>query len=236
MDYIGHYKKDAAEFDYFEERSGATEDDERRAREFILSKVRRNTYKIMDAGCGSAWAAKALIPEGKFIVSTDISQINVQKALQKTPSEKHCGVVCDSYSLPFKNSSFDCIIASEIIEHTVNPGIFVQCLAEAVKPDGKLIISTPYKEKIAYSLCIHCNQKTPHNAHIHSFDENMLTDFGINAKTKHSRYSLFGNKYLIFGRTYVILKFFPFSLWKLIDAFFNKTLGKPAHILIEYFK
>jgi hypothetical protein len=41
FNYIEHYKKDAAEFDYFEERKGATAHDERRVREFIISTVER---------------------------------------------------------------------------------------------------------------------------------------------------------------------------------------------------
>jgi hypothetical protein len=39
FNYIDHYKKDAEEFDYFEERKGATAHDERRVREFIISKI-----------------------------------------------------------------------------------------------------------------------------------------------------------------------------------------------------
>lgn len=36
FNYIDHYKKDAEEFDYFGERSGATAHDERRVREYII--------------------------------------------------------------------------------------------------------------------------------------------------------------------------------------------------------
>ena len=39
FNYIDHYQKDAAEFDYFEERKGATAHDERRVREYIFSKA-----------------------------------------------------------------------------------------------------------------------------------------------------------------------------------------------------
>jgi len=42
FNYIGHYKKDAADFNYFEERKGATAHDERRVREFVMSKVGKN--------------------------------------------------------------------------------------------------------------------------------------------------------------------------------------------------
>ena len=236
MNYIEHYKKDAEEFDYFEDRFGATEDDEKRLREFILSKIPPYTVKIMDAGCGSAWAARLLLPSGKIVISTDLSFRNVKKAVDRFPSVNHYGVVCDSLNLPFKSSSFDSVIASEIIEHTVNPELFVKCLLYTVKQTGVLLVSTPYKEKLLYTLCIHCNNKTPIHAHLHTFDENMLISYGINSGVSKVLYSIFGNKHLIFLRTYVLLKYLPFSIWKLIDSLFVKILGKPVHILVEYFK
>ena len=58
FNYIEHYKIDAEEFDYFEERTGATEDDERRVREYILSRISEKDNTILDVGSGSAWVAK----------------------------------------------------------------------------------------------------------------------------------------------------------------------------------
>jgi SAM-dependent methyltransferase len=236
MDYVEHYKRDSEEFDYFEERFGATQDDEKRLREYILSKVPPRPVKVLDAGCGSAWAAQSLLPTGKFVISADISLRNVKKALEKYPSANHSGIVCDALHLPFKENTLDCVIASEIIEHTVDPQTFVKSLLGTVKQNGVLLVSTPYKEKIIYTLCVHCNQKTPLHAHLHSFNENILTGYGFDAKAHRAEYSLFGNKYLIFGRTYVILRYLPFTLWKFIDNLFNKVLGKPVHILVEYYK
>lgn len=236
MDYIDHYKKDAEEFDYFAERAGASKDDEKRLREYIISRVPINAFNILDAGCGSAWCAKSLLPIGRTVISTDISFINVKRALELNPSEKHFGVVCDSFNLPFKENSIDTIIASEIIEHTVDPEKFAESLFSVIKKGGALLVSTPYKEKIQYSLCIHCNKKTPMHAHLHSFDENILISIGYKIKAILTNYHLFGNKYLIFGRTYVLHSFLPFIIWKAIDSLFNKVLGKPVHILMEYIK
>lgn len=236
MDYVDHYKKDAEEFDYFAERYGATKDDERRLREYILSRLPSSSKLVLDAGCGSGWASRALIPEGKRIVSIDISMKNVATALKNSPSENHMGVICDTMHLPFKEHSFDAIIASEIIEHTVEPESFAASLFKAVKKGGVLLISTPYKEKILYTLCIHCNKKTPMNAHLHSFDENILLKIGRAIGSGNTKFNTFGNKFLIFGRTYVFHKFLPFTGWKLIDTLFNKILGRPVHILMEYYK
>jgi hypothetical protein len=46
-----------------------------------------------------------------------------------------------------------------------------------VRPGGRVLISTPYRERIRYVLCIHCNQPTPIHAHLNSFDEHRLASY-----------------------------------------------------------
>lgn len=236
FNYIEHYKKDATEFDYFEERKGATEHDERRVREYIISKVLKDVNSILDVGCGKGWVAKTFLPKGKQVSSLDISLTNPSKVKKLFPDESHSGIVADSFHLPFYNESFDCVIASEIIEHVINPAEFVQGLFRVVKKGGRLIITTPYKEKLIYYLCIHCNQKTPANAHINSFDENKLRMLYKENDLESYKYETFGNKLLIFLRTYVILQLFPFWLWKIKDKFANLIFKKPIHIICIYEK
>lgn len=236
FNYVEHYKTDAGEFDYFEERKGATAHDERRVHEYIRSVFDKKTNTILDVGCGSAWVAQTFLPENKNVISFDIALTNVQKARNIFPDKKHFGIAGDSFFLPIKSNSIDCVIASEIIEHVIDPKSFARELFRVVKPGGSLIITTPYKEVLRYYLCIHCNKKTPVNAHIHSFDENILTGFLSENETSKKVIKIFGNKILIFLRTYVILKFFPFGLWKLTDKLCNLFINKPAHILIKYVK
>ncbi len=70
FNYIDHYKKDAVEFDYFEERKGATAHDERRVREYIISKIPKSVNSILDVGCGKGWVAKEFLPERKTSLFT----------------------------------------------------------------------------------------------------------------------------------------------------------------------
>jgi len=236
FNYKEHYKKDAVEFDYFEERKGATAHDERRVREFVISKIPENANSILDVGCGNGWVAKEFLPKGKQVYSLDISVTNPDKAKKLYPFEKHFGVAADSFHLPFSDNTFDCVNASEIIEHVYDPVEFVKELFRVVKKGGSLVITTPYKEKIIYYLCIHCNQKTPANAHIHSFDEMKLRDLYSGKDLESFKYETFGNKFLIFLRSYVILKFFPFWLWKIKDKFASWIYNKPVHIICIYKK
>jgi 2-polyprenyl-3-methyl-5-hydroxy-6-metoxy-1,4-benzoquinol methylase len=52
-------------------------------------------------------------------------------------------VVCaDAHNLPYRQE-FDTIVAGELLEHLQNPGIFLGSCAHALKPSGRLVLSTP---------------------------------------------------------------------------------------------
>ncbi len=237
MDYIGHYTTDAEQFDYFSERiCKETEHGERRSREFIASRVPEKTQLLLDVGSGSAWAAKKFCPDGIKVVSMDISLKNIKTALERIPHENHYGIVGDGLNPPFPEDSFDCVIAAEVIEHTVDPADFAVNLFRLVKPGGKLIISTPYKEKIQYYLCVHCNKPTPKNAHLHSFDENKLSSLIPAGGVSSVKHFTFLNKALTIMRAGHILRFLPFGLWKIADSLANLIINKKTNIIIEFVK
>ncbi len=233
LNYIEHYKKDSECFDYFEELFFETECEEQRIYQYILSKIPQKAKIIADVGCGKGWLAKKLLFLDRIVVSIDVSFENVSKVLKLYPDEKHFGIVADGYHLPFKNESFDCTVASEVIEHLEQPDKFISELIRVTKQNGSIILTTPYKEKIRKTLCIHCNKPTPLNAHLHSFDENKLNSIlqtiGLGFQWKFGK---FGNSFVRYLRLYKVLRFLPFRLWKILDAFLN-LFYKPNHIIIE---
>jgi len=249
MNYIEHYEKDAELFDYFEEREcKATEHDEERLRQFIVSLIDKPYRTILDIGSGSGCLAEKIDFSKHNLISFDVSYKNIESVLQKTPNSKHFGIVGDALNPPFKSNSIDCIVASEVIEHLVSPKELISKMASILKPGGIFIISTPYKEKIPYYLCVHCNKMTPKNAHLHSFDENKLIsyfnelnlfdgkqtegNYGNDSQDCETEHFIFGNKALNILRTHVILKFLPFSIWRMVDRFANLIVNRPAHIII----
>lgn len=235
FDYIEHYKIDSENFDYFEKRPAGTEHDERRVRENIIRTISRSSNKILDVGSGSAWLAKHFTQNNKYVYSMDISIKNIKTALGLINNNYHNGLVADSFSLPFADNIFDTVVASEVIEHVISPENFLNELFRVVKPGGQLIISTPYKELLQYTLCIHCNKPTTLHAHIHSFDEKILKNL-ITKNLDFFEFKTFGNKALIYLRTHVLLKYFPYPLWNLIDIISNKFVKHPMHIVCEYRK
>lgn len=232
-DYIAHYEIDSQQSDYFNEEFGAdTLEDFRRLRQYVFSLIPENSEFILDVGSGGAWLAKMAaksMPQSK-IISFDLSSVNVKKAVEIYPSENHFGIAGDALQPPFREGSIDCIVSSEVIEHVPEPGLFAQKLLKLLKPGGKLIISTPYKEKLRYEICVKCNSPTPRNAHLHTFDENFLEKCG-GSEFSDYEYFTFGNKALLILQYHKISKYFGFSLWKLTDSLANKIIDKRAHII-----
>lgn len=236
FDYRTHYQADAEVFDYFEERVGAALHEERRVREIIISQVTNNIKTILDVGCGAGWVAAEFLQKNINVISLDISKVNPHKVKQLYPLQNHFPIVSDSFKLPFASNSINCVIASEIIEHVVDPKNFVTELFRVVSKGGRLVLSTPYKEIIKYYLCIHCNKKTPVNAHLHTFNENILKELYKGNDLNKFHHIIFGNKILIFFRTYIILKYLPCVVWRAIDWLGNKIYNKPLHIVCVYEK
>jgi 2-polyprenyl-3-methyl-5-hydroxy-6-metoxy-1,4-benzoquinol methylase len=233
FDYITHYTQDHKTFNYLEASPCAAQvDDERRVHQRILNAIPKTALDILDVGCGGGWLARAMQHKPVNITSMDLSAINVEKVIDNIPSNRHHGIVADSIQHPFADRSFDCIVASEVIEHVPDPEAFLASLATALTDRGIIIITTPYKEHIIHETCINCNHPTPRNAHLHSFDETILQS--IAPPKMSSDTVIFGNKALMKLRTYKILHRIGLPLYSKIDQLANFILNKPAHIMMIY--
>ena len=231
-DHINHYQLDAELFDYFDEGTGATRDFDRRLKAYILSLCNvKPGCRVLDLGSGSGWVARKLGPKKVQIVSVDLARKNLARIKEGLVQGSADFVLADAYHLPFRNGSFDLIVASEILEHLDSAVEALHEVRRILLPGGKIIASTPYKEKIRYYLCIHCNKKTPANAHLHSFDELSLSSLFQSQNFRQIRFYKLGNKLLLYSRLYYLLRFLPFGVWKALDRVANLILPKPAYIV-----
>ncbi|MCL4510427.1 MAG: class I SAM-dependent methyltransferase [Bacteroidetes bacterium] len=220
-DYITHYKLDAEHFDYFDNPDPAGRAYDNLFRKFIL-KLAGKPKSVLDIGSGGGWTST--IPHEQ-ILFVDLSLNN----LAKLKSDFSAPVMADAHFLPFKNESQEFVIVSEILEHLNSPQAAAKEILRVLKPGGKAIVSTPYKENIRYTLCIHCNQPTPMNAHLHSFDRETLLSFFPSAKT--SVY-LFGSKVLTVIRAASLFEKLPLWVWRMVNYPLLKLVDKAQHIII----
>jgi SAM-dependent methyltransferase len=226
LDYINHYKKDAVLFNYFEDNK-YDNDYNNRLHNFIISFVKNNNNYILDIGSGGGWTASKLKHKGSLFL-TDLSHKNLYLIKKEKQIES---IVADAMALPYKANRFDYIIISEVLEHINEPDKVIKCLIDTLKKGGKIIITTPYDEKIKYSLCIHCNQVTPVNAHLHSFNIESMKNICSNFAFSSLKFYKFGNKLFTITRLSYLFSFLPFSLWRIIDKILNFFIDKPNTLI-----
>ena len=220
-DYINHYRLDAEEFDYFSNPDPTDSAYERLFREFIAGLAGKKS-RVLDIGSGSGWTS--VIPHEQLF-HVDLSLRN----LAALRSDSSAQALADASYLPFKDESLDLVIASEILEHLNTPETASREIWRVLKPGGRAIVSTPYKERLRYTLCIHCNQVTPLNAHLHSFNKEMLVSMFPLA---NRRVYLFGSKILANLRVASLFRRVPLRIWRAIDYPLLRLIDKAQHLIV----
>ncbi len=99
---------------------------------------------ILDVGCGLGYLTFVLNKLGHKVTGLDVSS-NAIKYAKENFGDLFVQGTIEQY-LPLTGNSFDYIIASEIIEHLLDPVDFIQKLINLVRPGGKIIITTPNKD------------------------------------------------------------------------------------------
>jgi 2-polyprenyl-6-hydroxyphenyl methylase/3-demethylubiquinone-9 3-methyltransferase len=96
--------------------------------------------RVLDVGCGTGWFSREMERAGGRVVALDIGVNLLEKVAAKCGAAR---VAADACRLAFADESFDVVISSECIEHTVDP---LQALAEmcrVLKPGGVLVVTVP---------------------------------------------------------------------------------------------
>jgi 2-polyprenyl-3-methyl-5-hydroxy-6-metoxy-1,4-benzoquinol methylase len=106
---------------------------------------------VLEIGCGAGnLLLQATVP-GSFPVALDLSmqaltfvrsRLEEAKSSAEAPSGFACTQAIGEF-LPLKDESFDCVLMSEVIEHLEAPQISIREAARVLRPDGRLLITTP---------------------------------------------------------------------------------------------
>jgi len=92
--------------------------------------------RTLDIGCGSG-ALSALVEPGRYI-GVDIDDGSLELARRTYPQHefrKH---------YPDEGELFDTVVSLAVIEHTKEPTLFLRELARYLKPEAKMVITTPH--------------------------------------------------------------------------------------------
>lgn len=121
--------------------------------EYIHKKARENTkkhlkdsYIVMDYGCGTGTASCEFSSQVKEIQGIDISSEMIRRAKEKAVGSKIDNVhfeKADLFEDKFQNESFDVILAFNMLHTVPNPQNVVYRINDLLKPDGIFISVTP---------------------------------------------------------------------------------------------
>ena len=97
--------------------------------------------KALDLGCGEGWLSEILKKKGHYVVGLDTDPLKLKLA------KKNCDEIVRykiKNHLPFKNSYFDFILCSDLLEHLENPEIIIKEISRVLKSKGEALIKVPY--------------------------------------------------------------------------------------------
>jgi 2-polyprenyl-3-methyl-5-hydroxy-6-metoxy-1,4-benzoquinol methylase len=105
--------------------------------------------KVLDVGCRDGSLTKHYM-NGNEIVGADIDDVALSIC------KKNLGIqtfhIDLNEPLPFNDSSFDAVVAGEIIEHLIFPEVFAREIHRILKPGGTFCGSTPNVTRIKNRL------------------------------------------------------------------------------------
>ena len=191
----------------------------------------RTGERILDIGCGTGWLASLCKKTDAQVWAMDIALRGVAGAKKRFPAVD-CFQVGDIYHLPSESTVFDAVVLSEVVEHLGDIEGALAQVHRVLRPGGRVLVSVPYRETIVEHLCIHCNQLTPGNAHLHRFDVESL---GALLRAQHlipQQTVLVNNKLLELGGFPHRSSWLPYWGWRWVDRFFNRAIGRPAFLCV----
>ncbi len=129
----------------------------------------KDNSEIIDIGCGRGDFVEYLTKRKQLsrILGIDFSKIAIEDAKKRITNAMFADI--DIYKMADYKSlleKFDYVICFETIEHLDRPDLLINNISKILKPEGFLILSTPY-ENLVYA----------EDEHIHSFNFQDMIDF-----------------------------------------------------------
>jgi 2-polyprenyl-3-methyl-5-hydroxy-6-metoxy-1,4-benzoquinol methylase len=104
-----------------------------------------NIRTILDVGCGHGSFAASLAEAGFQIFGVDMSDTGVAASRARNIGSFEKASAYDDLRGVFPGqTSFDAVVAVEVIEHLYSPRVLVRRVNEVLEPGGLFIITTPY--------------------------------------------------------------------------------------------
>lgn len=210
---------------------------------------------ILDVGCGAGFlifGIKRLYPDKDIcILGLDVVRNNIRILIdRKNREENNCifGIAGYAEELPISASCIDIILCSETLEHIYDKQKAMKEMVKVLKPNGRLLISTPSKEVVRFWECIFYLPRMFRRVievrslkeDPHAYDKpvskrqliNLLSDSGMEIVRFEQNVFLFHESYC--SKLPYIISVIWVKIAKLVDRYFKKInsfLG--MHYVVE---
>jgi len=125
--------------------------------------------RVLDAGCGTGYGMVELAPAAQFATGLDISAEAVLYARGHYRFPNVSFVQGSCIRMPFREHSFDLVVAFEVLEHLKEWPSFLKEIRRVLHPSGQVIISTPNAR--FYGLEREAIGPNPYHEHEFTFEE-----------------------------------------------------------------
>ncbi|ULE34843.1 class I SAM-dependent methyltransferase [Mycobacterium sp. IDR2000157661] len=142
--------------------------------------------KVIDVGCGAGRHSFEAFRRGADVIAFDQNAADLNDVDEILTAMREQGeaprsaraeaVKGDALDLPYDDATFDCVIASEILEHVPTDDELIAELVRVLKPGGALAITVPrwLPEKLCWALSdeYHANE----GGHVRIYHADRLSD------------------------------------------------------------
>ena len=164
--------------------------------------------RVLDFGCNTGAASALLAAAGHRVVGVDISESAVALARQRVPSATFEQIDSES-RLPFGDESFDVCFCSEVIEHLFDVTGFLREMNRVLRPEGCLLLTTPYHGWLKNLLLITFNFERhfhPTSGHIRFFTVRSLSECLEAAGFRVERVAGIGRRWPVWKSMFVVAR------------------------------
>jgi SAM-dependent methyltransferase len=106
--------------------------------------------RVLDVGAGTGVVSELAIAAGARVVAADLSHDMLRFERRRRPP----AAVADVFALPFRERSFDAVLAACLVNHFEDPAAALRSAARTVRPGGAVVASSfgaapdPLKETV----------------------------------------------------------------------------------------
>jgi ubiquinone/menaquinone biosynthesis C-methylase UbiE len=119
----------------------------------------RETYDVLDAGCGAGRFATHLAQRSRTVVALDSSPLMVERAKRSAAdyglTNMQC-VVGNIRALPFADGTFDLVTCLDVLFMFDDPADGLRELVRVAKPGGQVVILNPSDKMNPWSAQTYC--------------------------------------------------------------------------------